>query len=435
MTRKHLLAEIWTSMVQMAWFIVLLFPFLVMKVNVTSGKAVVIFRWSALPVIAISTFVLSFAWRQALVWNEHRGDKVKIRTPFTTLLETIRTALSHKPIRRAAIAAFLLLAAIYPFALGMYHTNIMITALIYVILALGLNIVVGLGGLLNLGYAAFFAVGAYTYGLLWKYAGPAFVEAGIATGWLFWIALPLAGILAVVFGILLSLPVLRLRGDYLAIITLAFGEIVRMVLQNSSSVTGGATGISLIPRPWFFGVRLPPRQAATYIYYIVLVLVFLTIFVVRRIEDSRVGRALEAMREDEIACESMGVDLVRNKLVTFALGAFWAGIAGVILASQTTYINPDSFTLWESIMVLMAIVIGGTGSIPGAIGGAMLLKLLPEYFRPLAQYRMLIYGIAMIIIIIFKPDGLFPRNRKKFTFVEKPDADPSMAGTVPGAQK
>ena len=435
MTRKHMFREIRASLVQMVWFVVLLFPFLVMKVNVTGGKASLLFRWSALPVIAVAAFVLSFAWRQALVWNEHRGDKAKIRTPFTRVGEVIRAALARKPIRLAVIAAFLILVVAYPFALGMYHTNIMITALIYVILALGLNIVVGLGGLLNLGYAAFFAVGAYTYGLLWKYAGPAFVEAGIATGWLFWIALPTAGILAVVFGILLSLPVLRLRGDYLAIITLAFGEIVRMVLQNSSSVTGGATGISLIPRPWFFGVRLPPRQAATYIYYIVLVLVFLTIFVVRRIEDSRVGRALEAMREDEIACESMGVDLVRNKLVTFALGAFWAGIAGVILAAQTTYINPDSFTLWESIMVLMAIVIGGTGSIPGAIGGAMLLKLLPEYFRPLAQYRMLIYGIAMIIIIIFKPDGLFPRNRKKFTFVEKPAADQTLAGVVPGAKK
>jgi branched-chain amino acid transport system permease protein len=287
--------------------------------------------------------------------------------------------------------------------------------------------VVGLGGLLNLGYAAFFAFGAYTYGLLWKYAGPAFVSAGINTGWIFWIALPLAGLIAVIFGILLSLPVLRLRGDYLAIITLAFGEIVRMVLQNSSAVTGGATGISLIPRPWLFNLRLPPRQAATYIYYIVLILVIFTIFVVRRIEDSRVGRALEAMREDEIACEAMGIDLVRNKLATFALGAFWAGIAGVVLAAQTTYINPDSFTLWESIMVLMAIVIGGTGSIPGAIGGALILKLLPEYFRPLAQYRMLIYGIAMIIIIIFKPDGLIPRNRKKYTFVEKGAADDAKA--------
>lgn len=430
MTRKHLLSELRASLLQSAWFVVLLFPFLVMKVNVSAGKATVAFRWSALPAVAVSAFVLSFAWRAALRWNETRGDKVKVRTPFTKVGEAVRSALARKPIRRAALLALLAVVAVYPFALGMYHTNIMITALIYVILALGLNIVVGLGGLLNLGYAAFFAVGAYTYGLLWKYAGPSFVAAGIDPGWLFWIALPTAGVIATIFGVLLSLPVLRLRGDYLAIITLAFGEIVRMVLQNSGSVTGGATGISLIPRPWFFGVRLPPRQAATYIYYIAVVLVILTIFVVRRIEDSRVGRALEAMREDEIACESMGVDLVRNKLVTFALGAFWAGIAGVVLAAQTTYINPDSFTLWESIMVLMAVVIGGTGSIPGAIGGAMLLKLLPEYFRPLAQYRMLIYGIAMIVIIIFKPDGLFPRNRKHYAFVGKTPAD-----TAQGADK
>jgi len=434
MTRKQTFAELRSSLAQTVWFVVLLFPFMVMKVNVASGKAIVRFRWSMLPVIAVAAFVLSIVWNRALAWNEHRGDKAKAVTPLTRAADAIRAALARKPIRRTAMAALLAIVIVYPFALGMYHTNIMITALIYVILALGLNIVVGLGGLLNLGYAAFFAVGAYTYGLLWKYAGPAFVEAGIATGWLFWIALPTAGVIAVIFGILLSLPVLRLRGDYLAIITLAFGEIVRMVLQNSGPVTGGATGISLIPRPWLFGLRLPPRQAATYIYYIVLVLVILTIFVVRRIEDSRVGRALEAMREDEIACEAMGVDLVRNKLVTFALGAFWAGIAGVVLAAQTTYINPDSFTLWESIMVLMAIVIGGTGSIPGAIGGAMLLKLLPEYFRPLAQYRMLIYGIAMIIIIIFKPDGLFPRNRKKFTFVvaDGAPADGAAAGSPNG---
>lgn len=430
MTNKKLGSELIEALGKSIWFVVLLFPFMVMKANVVSGIAEIRFRWGNLPVVAIASFVLSFAWERALKWNEHRGDNATTNTPLHRVQDAVLGALSHKPIRLTAISVLLLAMAVYPFALGMYHTNIMITALIYVILALGLNIVVGLGGLLNLGYAAFFAVGAYTYGLLWKFVGPVFTAAAINTGWLFWIALPLAGILAVIFGILLSLPVLRLRGDYLAIITLAFGEIVRMVLQNSGPVTGGATGISLIPRPWLFGIRLPPRQAATYIYYIVVVLVILTIFVVRRIEDSRVGRALEAMREDEIACEAMGIDLVRNKLSTFALGAFWAGIAGVVLAAQTTYINPDSFTLWESIIVLMAIVIGGTGSIPGAIGGALLLKLLPEYFRPLAQYRILIYGVAMIIVIIFKPDGLFPRKRKVYTFVDK-----SAAGATTEAGK
>ncbi len=423
MSKKNIGGEVLEAVIKAVWFSALLFPFTVMKVSVVGGVASVRFRWELLPVVAAVSLVLSFLWARALDWNERRSS----REPGIGVIASLRKSLQPLTLsaRNRAVALFALLAfvVIYPHAFGMYHTNIMITALIYVILALGLNIVVGLGGLLNLGYAAFFAVGAYTYGLLWKYAGPALVEAGIQAGWLFWIALPLAGILAALFGALLSLPVLRLRGDYLAIITLAFGEIVRMVLQNSGEATGGASGISLIPRPWFFGIRLKPTGAAVYIYYITLMLVIATIVVVRRIEDSRVGRALEAMKEDEIACEAMGIDMARNKLLTFSLGAFFAGIAGVLLAAQTTFINPDSFTLWESIMVLMAVVIGGTGSIPGAIAGALLLKLLPEYFRALAQYRMLIYGVAMIVIIIFKPEGLFPRNRKKYTFSAETPAE------------
>lgn len=421
MKLRKLLSELVKTLGTAIWFLVLLFPIMVMKVNVISGKALVQFRWNIVPVIFVTAFVLSFLWKRALIWNDNRQDKNTSDTLSYKIKSLLHSYGKNRSIKYGSLLLIITFVVSYPFLFGMYHTNVMITAFIYVILALGLNIVVGLGGLLNLGYAAFFAVGAYTYGLLWKYVGPIFVNAGFDTGLLFWISLPLAGFIATIFGILLSFPVLRLRGDYLAIITLAFGEIVRMVLQNSGQITGGATGISLIPRPWFFGMKLAPKQAAVYIYYIVVVLVVFTIFVVRRIEDSRVGRALEAMREDEIACQAMGIDLVRNKLITFALGAFFAGIAGVILAAQTTYINPDSFTLWESIMVLMAIVIGGTGSIPGAIGGAMLLKLLPEYFRPLAQYRMLIYGVAMILVIIFKSDGLLPRHRKQYTFEEKLD--------------
>ncbi len=416
MARKKIIPELLDTLRVTLWFAFLLFPLTVMKVSVTGGAATVKFRWLALPIVAVVSFVLSFVWKRALEWNDSRSSRDASETVVGKLKARLAPVFGQSRVKYASLLVAIAAVVVYPWAFGMYHTNIMITALIYVILALGLNIVVGLGGLLNLGYAAFFAVGAYTYGLLWKYAGPAFAAANIHTGWLFWIALPLAGILATLFGILLSLPVLRLRGDYLAIITLAFGEILRMFLQNSGDLTGGASGISLIPRPWFFGLKLHPADAATYIYYIVLALVILTVFVVRRIEDSRVGRALEAMREDEIACEAMGIDLVRNKLITFALGAFWAGIAGVVLAAQTTFINPDSFTLWESIIILMAVVIGGTGSIPGVIAGALLLKLLPEYFRALAQYRMLIYGVAMIVIIIFKPDGLIPRNRKKYTF-------------------
>jgi len=421
MKPRSILEDIGKSLAIAVWFMVLLFPLMVMKVNVTRGVAQIQFRWNFLPLVGIAAFVLSYLWKIALEWNERRENN-KTKGASGKIRALRDTYLAKPAVRTGSMVALLVFAVAFPFLFGMYHTNVMITAFIYVILALGLNIVVGLGGLLNLGYAAFFGVGAYTYGLMWKYVGPSFVAAGIDTGWLFWISLPMAGIIATLFGILLSLPVLRLRGDYLAIITLAFGEIFRMVMQNSGDITGGATGISLIPRPWFFGQKLPPTKAATYIYFIAIVLVIITIFVVRRIEDSRVGRALEAMREDEIACEAMGINLVRNKLITFALGAFWAGIAGVLMAAQTTYINPDSFTLWESIIILMAVVIGGTGSIPGVIGGAILLKLLPEYFRALAQYRMLIYGIAMILVILFKPDGLIPRKRKQYTFEEKEGA-------------
>ncbi|HNX72655.1 MAG TPA: branched-chain amino acid ABC transporter permease [Spirochaetales bacterium] len=420
-----ILTEIKKSLTVAIWFMILFFPIMVMKVSVSRGVAEIQFRWNLLLPIGVAGFVLSFIWRHALVWNESHGNAKKGdgATVNSSSLTRRPSSISANPFSRSVGALLLLMFAVaFPFLFGMYHTNVMITAFIYVILGLGLNIVVGLGGLLNLGYAAFFGVGAYTYGLIWKYVGPSFVAAGFDPGWLFWISLPVAGVVAMLFGVLLSLPVLRLRGDYLAIITLAFGEIFHMVMQNSSDLTGGATGISLIPRPWFLGRKLAPGDAATYIYFIALVVVIITIFVVRRIEDSRVGRALEAMREDQIACQSMGVDLVKNKLITFALGAFWAGLAGVLMAAQTTYINPDSFTLSESMIMLMSVVVGGTGSIPGVIAGAMILKLLPEYFRMLAQYRMLIYGIAMVLIIIFKSDGLIPRKRKQYTFEAKETA-------------
>jgi len=419
MKARTILNDIKNSFINALWFMVLLFPLLVMKVSVTRGVAHVEFRWANLPVIGIAALVLSYLWGAALRWNSKQSGRAQASSEDKARSHGLSSYFAKPAVRNTAFLVLFAFAIAYPFLFGMYHTNVMITAFIYVILGLGLNIVVGLGGLLNLGYAAFFGVGAYTYGLIWRYVGPVFIANGMDPGWLFWISLPLAGLIATLFGVLLSLPVLRLKGDYLAIITLAFGEIFRMVMQNSGDFTGGATGISLIPRPWFFGQKLSPPKAATYIYFIAFVIVIITIFVVRRIEDSKVGRALEAMREDEVACQSMGVNLVKNKLITFALGAFWAGIAGVIMAAQTTYINPDSFTLWESIMILMAVVIGGTGSIPGVICGAILLKLLPEYFRALSQYRMLIYGIAMILVIIFKSDGLIPRKRKQYTFEHK----------------
>lgn len=405
------------SILHALWFSFLLFPLMVMKVSVASGVATVSWRWGMLPLVAVAAFVLSLLWQMA-----HRASREREKRP-AGMVGPLQSLVSSLTAKRPLVLSILLLvvafALAYPWFFGFYQTDIMVTALIYVLLALGLNVIVGLGGLLNLGHAAFFAVGAYTYGLIWKYLGPVWTGAGLHSGWLFWISIPLAGVAAMIFGVLLSLPVLRLRGDYLAIITLAFGEIVRMVLQNWTPVTGGAQGVRLIPRPWLLDLKLRPAEATTYIYYITLLFVVLAVISVRRLENSRVGRALEGMREDEIACQSVGINLVKNKLVTFALGAFWAGIAGTLFAAKTTFINPDSFTLWESIMVLMAVVIGGTGSIPGVIVGALLLKLLPEWFRPLAQYRMIIYGVAMIVIIIFKSEGLIPRRRKLYTFTDK----------------
>ncbi|MDX9801467.1 MAG: branched-chain amino acid ABC transporter permease [Spirochaetia bacterium] len=401
------------SFISMIWFSLLLFPMLVMKITVKGGMADVTYRWGYMVIVPVAAFILSALWKyfrerqQGRESNEKRGE----------IAAFFRKAfIENKKIQITSIILAILIMAFYPVFSGMYNTNVMISALIYIMLGLGLNIVLGLGGMLHLGHAAFFAVGAYTYGLFFRYAEQFFINAGISTGWMFWIALPAGGLMAAVFGVLLSLPVLRLRGDYLAIVTLAFGEITRMVLQNWGSVTGGATGISLIPRPWFFGVNVTPKLAAIYIYYIVFAFVIISIITVSRLENSRIGRAWEAMREDEIACQSMGIDLVRNKLTAFVLGSVWAGVAGVLFASQTTYINPDSFTIWESILILCIVVLGGTGSISGVILGALIIKLLPEYMRAFAQYRMLIFGLALVLMMIFRPGGIIKKVRKVYRF-------------------
>jgi branched-chain amino acid transport system permease protein len=296
---------------------------------------------------------------------------------------------------------------IFPFVFSMYQTNIMITALMYVMLGLGLNIVVGLGGLLNLGYIAFYAVGAYTYALLNHHFHLNF-----------WIALPLGGVFAAVFGILLGIPVLRLRGDYLAIVTLAFGEIIRIVLENWNDFSFGPSGIAGIPRPGFFGLKLNLQQATMYIYFIMIGLTLFTIFIVNRLQHSRIGRAWVAMREDEVACQAMGINTTKAKLTAFSLGAMWAGLAGVVFAAKTTFINPASFTVWESIVVLCIVVLGGMGSIVGVGVGAFILILLPEYLRAFSEYRMLLFGFILVIMMVFRQGGIINAKRKVYTFEE-----------------
>ena len=301
--------------------------------------------------------------------------------------------------------------------------NFGIQVLIYVMLGWGLNIVVGLAGLLDLGYVAFYAVGAYSYALLAKTFGLAF-----------WILLPLAGILASFWGILLGFPVLRLRGDYLAIVTLAFGEIIRIVIINWVDLTNGYAGITSIPRPTFFGIpfnseengfaavfglEFSPIYRTIFLYYLILALAFLTAFVTVRLRRLPVGRAWEALREDEIACRSLGINTTNTKLTAFAMGAMFAGFAGSFFAARQGFISPESFTFLESATILSIVVLGGMGSQIGVaiaavvmIGGTEILRdldFLKDIFGPTfdpTQYRMLLFGLAMVLIMIWRPRGL-----------------------------
>ena len=318
---------------------------------------------------------------------------------------TAKRLLDEPALFRPLLLALALAAVIFPWLVSTYQVNIMVLALIYVVLGLGLNITVGLAGLLDLGYVAFFAVGAYTYALLNRYFGLGF-----------WTCLPLGGLAGMGCGALLGFPILRLRGDYLAIVTLGFGSIAKIVIENWEKLTNGAKGVANIPHPGLFGVKMQLAGVTTYSYYLMIALVVLTIFVTNRLKDSRVGRAWVALREDEIACVAMGIDMARTKLSAYALGAFWAGLVGVIFASLNTYINPASFDFMTSAIVLSIVVLGGMGSILGVIIAALVLMLAPEYLRAFSDYRMLVFGGALVLMMIFRPEGLFANRRRTYEF-------------------
>lgn len=400
------------------WFAFLTFPIMVIRVNTITQT--ITWRWHNMLFIALGTFFGGLLWRLALdrrpaasaqkpavVTSAHHpdDDEPLPNAGFKRIKAALSTRIAEPRVKRSLLGGLFALALIFPLFSSLYQTNIMITALIYVLLALGLNIVIGLGNMLHLGYIAFFAVGAYTYGLLNTYFGVGF-----------WLALPAAAAFSTLAGILLALPVLRLRGDYLAIVTLGFAEIVRILLNNARDFSGGPAGISGIPRPGFFGITMNLYTVSIYIYYIVLAAVILTIFVLWRFENSRIGRALVAMGEDDIAAEAMGIDISRTKLTAFALGSLWAGIGGVIFASRTTFINPASFTVWQSIIVLSCVVLGGMGSIPGVIIGALGLILIPEYLRAFSDYRMLMFGAILVIMMVFRPGGLIQKKRNAYIF-------------------
>ncbi|THB79910.1 MAG: branched-chain amino acid ABC transporter permease, partial [Desulfobulbaceae bacterium] len=400
------MTEIKKSFLTSLWFVFLTFPLMVIKVD--SIERTMHWRWENMLYVGVGAFILSFIARLLMKQRENKESDKEGEDDTKQQVSLIHRIIMNPKQRLIFGGILIVIAIVYPHLFSSYQTIIMTTALMYVVLGLGLNIVVGMAGLLDLGFVAFYAVGAYTYALLHLHFGLSF-----------WITLPIGGLFGAIFGILLGFPVLRLRGDYLAIVTLGFGEIIRLVLENWGEFTQGPSGISNIPRPGFFGIDMSLDQAIIYTYYIAFIMVIITIFVVNRLQDSRLGRAWIALREDEIACQAMGIDKMKTKLVAFSLGALWAGFMGVMLAGHTTYINPKSFTFIQSAIILAIVVLGGMGSIVGVIIGALILILLPEYLRGLSEFRMLAFGAILVCTMVFRPQGLISNIRRTYRFEKK----------------
>ena len=364
-----------------------------------AGCAIAMFFWQ------LFRTQLTEAWSKAPS-RPKLSDKA---TNFLTLPST----------QRWIILGLIVVALAWPFFGSRGAVDIATLILIYVMLGLGLNIVVGLAGLLDLGYVGFYAVGAYSYALLSHYYGLGF-----------WVCLPIAGMMAALFGFLLGFPVLRLRGDYLAIVTLGFGEIIRILLRNLTGITGGPNGISNIEKPSLFGLTFERRAAegmqtfheyfgiaynsqykVVFLYLVALLLVLLTLFVINRLLRMPIGRAWEALREDEIACRALGMNPTVIKLSAFTLGACFAGFAGSFFAARQGLVTPESFTFIESAIILAIVVLGGMGSQLGVILAAVVMILLPELAREFNEYRMLMFGALMVLMMIWRPQGLLPMQR------------------------
>lgn len=398
-------------------------------------------RWGKVAVYVAVAFVGRILWClwQAARRRRRGGAKTKDRP-------IARWVQQRSHFAGPLMVAFAIALPFLPFT-DRYILDVSIMVLTYVMLGWGLNIVVGLAGLLDLGYVAFYAVGAYSYALL-------------ATNFdlSFWVCLPLAGLFAASFGIVLGFPVLRLRGDYLAIVTLGFGEMIRIILINWYSLTNGPDGISGIPRPSFFGLpfdRTPEEGVQTFnqffgldysslhriifLYYLILILALITNAFTMRIRKLPVGRAWEALREDETACLSLGINPRNTKLTAFSLGAMFGGFAGSFFATRQGFISPESFTFIESAIILMVVVLGGQGSQIGVVLAAVVIIGVPELFRELQEYRMLVFGAAMVLIMIWRPKGLlafreptlrlFESDKRKL-FERTVSADRKMPGAV-----
>ncbi len=407
----------WAALVAFGLFT----PMVGLKMNPGPTSLVLQPRPWLVAILVVAVFLLRFL---GVLWSG-RSRREAVAT-------NRRTAETLTRLGRVVAPLLLLFAATLPLFAGRYYVDLGVLVLTYIMLGWGLNIVVGLAGLLDLGYVAFYAVGAYSFGLL-----------STTYGLGFWTCLPLAGLLAATAGMLLGFPVLRLRGDYLAIVTLAFGEIIRVVLINWTTLTNGPNGINDIPRPTlfglkfnasgdpdtfasFFGIEASPVQRVIFLYYVILVLALLTNWVTLRLRRLPLGRAWEALREDEIACRSLGINVTVTKLTAFAMGAMFGGFAGAFFATREGFISPESFTFIESAIVLAVVVLGGLGSQLGVALAAVVmiggLEILRDFLSQLnnqpgfawlgaavgdiGQYRMLIFGLALVVMMVLRPRGL-----------------------------
>jgi branched-chain amino acid transport system permease protein len=327
----------------------------------------------------------------------NEGTAAVRRTGLAGIEDRIAEVLEDRRKRTAVFAALVLAAVLVPSIGSNYTLEILTNSFLYIVLCLGLNVIVGYAGLLDLGFAAFFAVGAYSVGILTS-----------KFGWNFWLAIPPALVLTVVVRVIIGAPTLRLRSDYLAIVTLGAGEMIRIIARNMKDLTGGASGLIGIQRPSIFGLEL--NQISHY-YYIFLILAILAVFASDRLENSRLGRAWKYVRDDEDAAEAMGIDRVAVKLSAYIIGALFAGLAGCFYAAKMTAISPETFQFMQSIMILVAVVLGGMGKIAGMVVGALAMVLFPEVFREIGSMRMLVFGLILMAMMIFRPQGLWPDRR------------------------
>ncbi|HNS01039.1 MAG TPA: leucine/isoleucine/valine transporter permease subunit [Anaerolineae bacterium] len=372
----------------------------ILNSSLFAGRGISALQAAAVFVIAL---VITFFWQPARTATSQR-----------------LSALPTKQQRAVATLAYIILGIgvlLLPL-LGPYPAEILDTVGLYILLGLGLNIVVGFAGLLDLGYVAFFALGAYTVGIL---TSPEIQWVGVQLTW--WQALPFAVIVGTLAGVILGIPVLQMRGDYLAIVTLGFGEIIRLIFLSDwlKPLVGGSNGITRIPRalPVPAGSRLSDQQM---LFYVILAGILVAAFIATRLKYSRLGRNWAAMREDEDVAQAMGINLVRTKLMAFATGAGLSALSGAIFASKLTSVYPHSFNLLVSINILAVIIVGGLGSIPGVIVGALVLVGLPELLREFAEYRLLVYGAVLVFMMLKRPEGLLPEARRKLELHEADEA-------------